>query len=144
MKELDVPVSLKDGTIVLQFDTRLQNGLDCGGAYLKHLRPQDAGWTSQKFDDESPYSIMFGPDKCGHTNKVHFIFKHKNPEAGAYVEHHLRSPPSVPSDRLSHVYTAIMKPDNELRILIDGEEKKEANFLSDDDFDPALLPLGRI
>ncbi|KAL1364585.1 hypothetical protein HN51_012745 [Arachis hypogaea] len=140
VKELDEPVTLKDESVVLQFETRLQNGLECGGAYLKYLRPQEAGWKPKGFDNESPYSIMFGPDKCGATNKVHFIFKHKNPKTGEYVEHHLKYPPSVPSDKLTHVYTAILKPDNELRILIDGEEKKKANFLSSEDFEPALIP----
>ncbi|KAJ8772386.1 hypothetical protein K2173_027563 [Erythroxylum novogranatense] len=144
VKELDEPVKLKDETIVLQFETRLQNGLECGGAYLKYLRPQDAGWIAKEFDNESPYSIMFGPDKCGVTNKVHFILKHKNPKSGEYVEHHVKYPPSVPSDKLSHVYTAILKPDNELRILIDGEEKKKANFLSSEDFEPPLIPAKTI
>ncbi|MFQ6651851.1 hypothetical protein Gotur_024013, partial [Gossypium turneri] len=87
---------------------------------------------------------MFGPDKCGATNKVHFILKHKNPKSGEYVEHHLKYPPSVPSDKLTHVYTAILKPDNEVRILIDGEEKKKANFLSADDFEPPLIPAKTI
>ncbi|KAL6350290.1 hypothetical protein AAG906_004238 [Vitis piasezkii] len=144
VKELDEAVSLKDGTIVLQFEVRLQKGLECGGAYLKYLRPQEAGWKPAEFDNDSPYSIMFGPDKCGSTNKVHFILKHKNPKSGKYVEHHLKYPPSVPSDKLSHVYTAILKPDNELRILIDGEEKKKANFLSAEDFEPALIPAETI
>ncbi|KAI8017969.1 hypothetical protein LOK49_LG04G02379 [Camellia lanceoleosa] len=144
VKVLDEPVKLKDGTIVLQFETRLQNGLECGGAYLKYLRPQDAGWVAKEFDNESPYAIMFGPDKCGATNKVHFILKHKNPKSGEYVEHHLKYPPSVPTDKLTHVYTAILKPNNELRILIDGEEKKKANFLSGEDFEPALIPAKTI
>lgn len=140
VKELDKPVDLKEKTVVLQYETRLQNGLECGGAYLKYLRPQEAGWVPKEFDNESPYSIMFGPDKCGSTNKVHFILKHKNPKSGEYVEHHLRFPPSVPSDKITHVYTAILTPDNELRILIDGEEKKKVNFLSADDFEPAIIP----
>jgi len=144
VKELEKPVELKDGTIVLQFEVRLQNGLECGGAYLKYLRPQEAGWTAKGFDNESPYSIMFGPDKCGATNKVHFILKHKNPKSGEYVEHHLKFPPTVPSDKLTHVYTAILKPDNELIILVDGEEKKKANFLSSEDFEPALIPAKTI
>ncbi|XP_071722508.1 calnexin homolog 1-like isoform X2 [Rutidosis leptorrhynchoides] len=144
VKEVDEPVNLKEGTTVLQFETRLQNGLECGGAYLKYLRPQEAGWKANEFDNESPYSIMFGPDKCGATNKVHFILKHKNPKSGEYVEHHLKFPPSVPSDKLTHVYTAILTPDNEVRILVDGEEKKKANFLSADDFEPALIPAKTI
>ncbi|XP_061956106.1 calnexin homolog [Populus nigra] len=143
VKELDEPVSLKDG-IVLQFETRLQSGLECGGAYLKYLRPQEAGWVPKGFDSESPYSIMFGPDKCGTTNKVHFILKHKNPKSGEYVEHHLKFPPSVPHDKLTHVYTAILKSDNELQILVDGEEKKKANFLTSDDFEPPLVPAKTI
>ncbi|GMI72229.1 calnexin 1 [Hibiscus trionum] len=140
VKEVDEAVSLKDATTVLQFETRLQNGLECGGAYLKYLRPQHVGWNPKDFDNQSPYSIMFGPDKCGATNKVHFILKHKNPKTGEYIEHHLKYPPSVPSDKLTHVYTAILKPDNELRILVDGEEKKKANFLSAEDFEPPLIP----
>ncbi|KAK7399302.1 hypothetical protein VNO78_10483 [Psophocarpus tetragonolobus] len=140
VKELDEIVNLKGETVVLQFETRLQNGLECGGAYLKYLRPQEAGWKPKEFDNESPYSIMFGPDKCGATNKVHFIFKHKNPKSGEYVEHHLKYPPSLPSDKLSHVYTAVLKSDNELQILIDGEQKKKANFLSAEDFEPPLIP----
>ncbi|CAF2144923.1 unnamed protein product [Brassica napus] len=144
VKELDEPLNLKDGTIVLQYEVRFQEGLECGGAYLKYLRPQEAGWTPEGFDSESPYSIMFGPDKCGATNKVHFILKHKNPKSGEYVEHHLKFPPSVPYDKLSHVYTAILKPDNEVRILVDGEEKKKANLLSGEDFEPALIPAKTI
>ncbi|KAG6653750.1 calnexin homolog isoform X1 [Carya illinoinensis] len=144
VKELDQVLSLKDGTVVLQFEVRLQDGLECGGAYLKYLRPQEAGWQPKEFDNSSPYSIMFGPDKCGSTNKVHFILKHKNPKSGDYVEHHLKYPPSVPSDKLSHVYSAILRPDNEVSILIDGEEKKKANFLSGDDFEPPLIPAKTI
>jgi len=140
VKKLDEPVILKDKTVVLQFEVRLQNGLECGGAYLKYLRPQDAGWTPEGFDNESPYSIMFGPDKCGSTNKVHFILKHKNPQTGNFVEHHLKFPPSVPYDKLTHVYTAILEPNSDVRILIDGEEKKKANILSSEDFEPALIP----
>ncbi|GMH16699.1 hypothetical protein Nepgr_018540 [Nepenthes gracilis] len=140
VKELDDPINLESKTVALQYEVRMQNGLECGGAYLKYLRPQQDGWSSKEFDNESPYTIMFGPDKCGSTNKVHFILKHKNPKSGEYVEHHLKYPPSVPSDKLTHVYTAILTPDNRVRILIDGEEKKAANFFSAEDFDPAIIP----
>ncbi|KAK7292061.1 hypothetical protein RIF29_07724 [Crotalaria pallida] len=33
-----------------------------------------------------------------------------------------------------------MEPNNEFQILIDGEDKKKANFLSFEDFEPALIP----
>lgn len=100
---------------------------------------QEAGWTANDFNNESPYSIMFGPDKCGATNKVHFIFRHKNPKSGKYVEHHLKNPPSPVGDKLSHVYTAVIYPNNTLKLLIDGEEKKTADLLSDD-FEPTVIP----
>ncbi|XP_076911496.1 calnexin homolog [Bidens hawaiensis] len=139
-KELNKPIDLKDQTIILQFEARFQNGLECGGAYLKYLRPQGLGWSPKEFNNKSPYSIMFGPDRCGATNKVHFIMNHKNPKNGKHIEHHLSSPPAVPYDTMSHAYTAVLKPDNELRILIDGEEKKKANFMSTEDFEPNLIP----
>lgn len=62
------PVDPADG-LVLQYDLKLSEGLTCGGAYLKFVS------ASAEFDPETlveatPYSIMFGPDKCGATNKV--------------------------------------------------------------------------
>lgn len=137
--ELSEPVELMKDTVVLQYDLRLQNGLECGGAYLKFLLPQEAGWAPKLFDNESPYSIMFGPDKCGATNKVHFIFRHKNPKSGAYVEHHLKNPPAPITDKKTHVYSAVIHPDNTVKILIDGEEKKTADLLSSD-FEPPVVP----
>eukprot|EP00250_Pteridium_aquilinum_P006488 c1639_g1_i1 orf=266-1897(+) len=141
--EFPEPVVLKKNTVVLQYDLRLQSGLECGGAYLKFLLPQDAGWVPKQFDNESPYSIMFGPDKCGATNKVHFIFRHKNPKTGKYVEHHLKHPPTPIIDKQTHVYSAVIYPDNTLKILIDGEEKKTANLLSSD-FEPPVVPAKTI
>eukprot|EP00475_Leptophrys_vorax_P007268 TRINITY_DN145_c0_g1_i1.p1 TRINITY_DN145_c0_g1~~TRINITY_DN145_c0_g1_i1.p1 ORF type:complete len:618 (-),score=76.18 TRINITY_DN145_c0_g1_i1:431-2173(-) len=139
--ELPEPVDPRKDTLVLQYDVRLQNGLDCGGAYLKFLMPQEAGWTPSEFRDNSPYSIMFGPDKCGGTNKVHFIFRHKSPKTGEYVEHHLKTPPTpLTFDKQSHVYTAVVHPNNTLHILIDGEVKAEADLLSGKDFQPPVLP----
>ncbi len=39
---VDLPeeVNPTDNTVVLQYDLRLQKGLECGGAYLKYLLPQ--------------------------------------------------------------------------------------------------------
>ncbi|GJP37444.1 hypothetical protein CLOM_g9054 [Closterium sp. NIES-68] len=138
--ELPEPVDPKADTLVLQYEVRLQNNLECGGAYLKFLMPQEAGWTPSQFKDDSPYSIMFGPDKCGSTNKVHFIFRHKSPKTGEYVEHHMKQPASpLTYDKLSHVYTAVVYPNNTVHILIDGEKKAEGDLLSGKDFQPPVL-----
>ena len=55
--------------LVLQYELKLSEGLTCGGAYLKFLTD------SKEFDpstlkDATPYTVMFGADKCGSTNKV--------------------------------------------------------------------------
>jgi hypothetical protein len=45
------------------------DGLECGGAYMKLLQ-DNAALHADEFSNASPYVIMFGPDKCGATNKV--------------------------------------------------------------------------
>lgn len=45
------------------------DGLECGGAYMKLLK-EEAALHAEEFSNASPYVIMFGPDKCGATNKV--------------------------------------------------------------------------
>jgi len=52
----------------LTFDCSIE-GLECGGAYLKLLK-ENADLHAEEFSNASPYVIMFGPDKCGATNKV--------------------------------------------------------------------------
>ena len=42
---------------------------------------------------------LFGPDKCGGTNKVHVIFRHKSPLDGSIEEKHLMAPPSIVDDK---------------------------------------------
>lgn len=46
-----------------------QGGLECGGAYMKLLQ-DNKKLHREEFSNASPYIIMFGPDKCGATNKV--------------------------------------------------------------------------
>ncbi|GAQ80781.1 Calreticulin [Klebsormidium nitens] len=138
---VDLPetVDLNDEDTVIQYEVRLQEGIECGGAYLKFLHPQEAGWTAADLKDNTGYSVMFGPDKCGSTNKVHFIVRVKNPVSGEYVEHHLNNPPFPINDKNTHVYTAVIKPKEEkVLILIDGEEKKSASFK--EDFTPPFQP----
>ncbi len=45
------------------------DGLECGGAYMKLLQ-DNKKLHAEEFSNASPYIIMFGPDKCGATNKV--------------------------------------------------------------------------
>lgn len=75
----------KGKTLVVQYEVKLQSkfassacpnvdltsqdGLECGGAYMKILQDNKA-LHREEFSNASPYIIMFGPDKCGATNKV--------------------------------------------------------------------------
>lgn len=81
---------------------------------------------------------MFGPDRCGATNKVHFIFRHKNPLTGEYEEKHLKNPPAIKNTKTTALYTLIVKPDQTYEIKINDESKKSGSLF--DDFDPPVNP----
>ncbi|TYZ65462.1 hypothetical protein PybrP1_005026 [[Pythium] brassicae (nom. inval.)] len=139
--KLDAPLVL-DGSegkteLVVQYEVKLQKGLSCGGAYVKLLRA-DAATDFGGFSDATPFVIMFGPDKCGSSDKVHFIFQHRNPLTGAYEEKHLLSPPQSKSDRLSHLYTLVVRDNNSYEVLIDQASVSKGSLL--EDFTPAVLP----
>eukprot|EP01138_Halocafeteria_seosinensis_P011149 gb/GECG01011386.1/.p1 GENE.gb/GECG01011386.1/~~gb/GECG01011386.1/.p1 ORF type:complete len:618 (+),score=110.40 gb/GECG01011386.1/:1-1854(+) len=134
-----------DQPFVVQYEVRLQEDLDCGGAYIKLVSAHDDGNDddSSRFDpkdlgEDTPYAIMFGPDRCGATDKVHFIIRHKNPVSGEWSEHHMKNPPKSIKDTYSHLYTLIIRPDNTFFVLIDGEEKKRGSLL--EDLDPPVNP----
>ncbi|KAF2764766.1 calnexin, partial [Teratosphaeria nubilosa] len=131
------PISNKDNTLVVQYEVKPQAGLECGGAYLKLLQDNKA-LHAEEFSNASPYIIMFGPDKCGSTNKVHFIFRHKNPKTGEYEEKHLKSPPSARTVTTTSLYTLIVRPDQTFEIKIDGASAKNGSLL--EDFSPSVNP----
>jgi hypothetical protein len=53
------------------------------GAYIKLPRVAESLDLSQ-MNADTPYSIMFGPDKCGNHDKIHFIIQHLNPISGQF------------------------------------------------------------
>ncbi|GLI76502.1 hypothetical protein PoHVEF18_004775 [Penicillium ochrochloron] len=127
----------KGKTLVVQYEVKPQNSLVCGGAYLKLLQ-ENKKLHQEEFSNATPYVIMFGPDKCGATNKVHFIFRHKNPKTGEYEEKHLKTPPVARTSKVTSLYTLIVKPDQTFEILINGESAKAGSLL--EDFTPAVNP----
>ncbi|KAG0348745.1 hypothetical protein BG004_004321 [Podila humilis] len=127
-----------DKTLVVQYEVKAQQGLECGGAYMKLLTDSPEGIKFKEFSNDTPYTIMFGPDKCGGTNKVHFIFRHKNPITGAHEEKHLQSAPMAKVNSLSNLYTLVVKPDQSFLIKINGEVASSGSLL--DDFQPPVNP----
>ena len=60
--------------LVLQYEVKYSEGVTCGGAYLKFFT-EDPDFDPTELTNSSPYSVMFGPDKCGATNKVGVILQ---------------------------------------------------------------------
>jgi len=116
--------SNKDEPLVLQYRIKHEQNIDCGGGYVKLL---PANLDQKNFNGDSDYNIMFGPDICGTTRRVHVIFNHNG-------KNHLISK-NIPceTDELSHVYTLIVRPDNTYEVLIDNVQKEKGKL--DEDFD---------
>ncbi|ORY79284.1 Calreticulin family-domain-containing protein [Leucosporidium creatinivorum] len=138
----EAPLDPKGKTIVAQYEVKLQKGLECGGAYIKLLTDSDVGIQAEEFSDKSPFTIMFGPDRCGATNKVHFIFRHANPLTGEIEEKHLISPPAPKITKTSALYTLIVRPDQTYEIKINNESVRKGSLL--EDFSPAVNPSKEI
>ncbi|RMJ24940.1 Calnexin [Aspergillus sp. HF37] len=127
----------KGKTLVVQYEVKPQNSLVCGGAYMKLLQ-ENKKLHAEEFSNTTPYIIMFGPDKCGATNKVHFIFRHRNPKTGEYEEKHLNTPPTARTSKVTSLYTLVVKPDQSFQILIDGDAIKNGTL--HEDFSPPVNP----
>ncbi|GLG98582.1 Uncharacterized protein GBIM_05208 [Gryllus bimaculatus] len=67
---LDRPFVFADKPFIVQYEVAFQEGQDCGGAYLKLLSQSKQSSDLRKFNDKTPYTIMFGPDKCGTDVKI--------------------------------------------------------------------------
>ena len=71
---------------MLQYEVTFQNTPTCGGAYLKLVSNTDAPFNGEQLVEKTPYSILFGPDKCGAGGKLLFIFRHQSPVSGQWRE----------------------------------------------------------
>jgi len=124
--KIDKPFSNEKKKLVLQFQVKHEQTIDCGGGYLKLMGSNiDQG----NFHGETPYHIMFGPDICGlSTKKVHVIFNYNG--QNLLVKKDIR----CKDDEFSHVYTLIVSPDNTYEVLIDNEKVESGNLEDDWDF----------
>uniref|UniRef100_A0AAY4BQS8 Calnexin n=1 Tax=Denticeps clupeoides TaxID=299321 RepID=A0AAY4BQS8_9TELE len=131
--------------LIVQYEVNFQTGIDCGGAYVK-LLSQTPELDLDQFVDKTPYTIMFGPDKCGEDYKLHFIFRHKNPKTGEFEEKHAKKPDSdlrtYYTDKKTHLYTLVLNPDNSFEVLIDQTVVNSGNLLND--MTPAVNPPAEI
>ncbi|XP_051929563.1 calreticulin-like isoform X2 [Hippocampus zosterae] len=122
------PFSNEGKVLVIQFSVRHQQGIDCGGGYIKIF---DARLDQTQMNANSPFSIMFGPDICGAPiKKVHVILNYKG------QGHQIKKNIPCKDDELSHVYTLVLRPDQTYQVKIDNREVASGSL--EDDWD--LLP----
>jgi len=132
----------KDGdSLVLQYELKMEKAHTCGGMYIK-LLADSADLDLDKFSGDTDYTIMFGPDKCATTNKVHFILKHESPLNKAIEEKHANDPPKALTDLKTHLYTLVIKPDNSYEYFVDMESQATGNLL--DSMTPSVNPPKQI
>lgn len=127
--------------LVVQYEVQFREGLDCGGAYLKLLRTPSKDLS--QLNDKTPYSIMFGPDKCGGDNKLHFIVNYKNPVSKKYEEKHWKlnkhsSMVQVFSDKRPHFFRLVLQPNDQFELYVDDKQIATGSLL--EDMEPAINP----
>lgn len=132
---LDNPFNNTDNDLVLQYEVKAQKGLNCAGAYIKLLDTGSVSPSGDDFSNGTPFQVMFGPDKCGESNKLQFILKRENPITGTMEEKVLTSPPLARSGKLSTLYTLVLRKSQDFEIRINGRVAKAGNLLND----PSLL-----
>ncbi|XP_072477201.1 calmegin isoform X2 [Notamacropus eugenii] len=138
---LSKPFIFADKPLIVQYEVNFQNGMDCGGAYIKLLTDNDY-LNLENFFDKTPYTIMFGPDKCGEDHKLHLIFRYKHPKTEVFEEKHAKIPnvdlKKFFSDKKTHLYTLVMNPDNTFEVYVDQVVVNQGSLL--EDVDPPINP----
>jgi calreticulin len=103
----------RDKDLIVQYTLRLGLYVDCSGHYLK-LCTSETDRT--RFSNASKYAIMFGPDICGALRrKTHVIIGHVN------HSYPYRRGLTCYKDHLTHAYTLIIRKNNTIDVLVDGE-----------------------
>lgn len=126
--KLRKPFSNKNRTLVIQFNVKHEQSIDCGGGYVKLF---DCSLNQKQMDGHSSYLIMFGPDICGPgTKKVHAIISYKG------KNHKIKKDVRCKDDVFSHLYTLIIRPDQTYEIRIDNEKVESGELENDWDFLP--------
>lgn len=133
------PISIINETLVLQYEMRPQLAFTCSGPYIKLF--SDKNFEPRDLTNETRYTIMFGPDRCGPSKKMHFIFNYFHPKRHIYMQKSMKqthkSIISVPIDVYNHLYTLIVRPNNTFSILIDNAEIINGSLFFN--FEPPLL-----
>jgi len=124
--KIDEPFDNKDKTLVLSLNVKHEQEIDCGGGYLKLMNSLES---LEKFDGDTQYEIMFGPDFCGATKKVHAILRHE--DENLLINKDVRAT----KDPYTHQYVFVLRPDNTFDIKVDGKSKQNGDVKEFWDFE---------
>ena len=76
-------------------------------------------------------SFMFGPDICGsQTKKLHVILSYQG------QNYPIKKDLQCETDKLTHVYTFILRPDASYSVLVDNRERESGSMYTDWDILP--------
>jgi calreticulin len=112
--------------VCLQFTAKYEKNeySFCGGGYIK-LLPKNTDLAS--FDGNSPYYVMFGPDRCGYeVSRIHAIFNHDGENLLKKDEVKLEY---NDKNEFTHLYTLVVKADGTYDIQFDGVSKASGKLL---------------
>jgi len=124
--KINEPFDNTEKPIVILLNVKHEQNIDCGGGYLKLMNSLES---LEKFDGDTQYEIMFGPDFCGSTRKVHAILRHE--DKNLLINKEVRAT----NDVFTHQYVFILKPDNTFEIKVDGESQKDGDVKEFWDFE---------
>ncbi|VIO91633.1 Uncharacterized protein BM_BM13750 [Brugia malayi] len=134
------PFKFDGKPLIVQYEVKYEEGQECGGGYLKLLT--EGIEALEEFTDKTPYTIMFGPDKCGAKSSILFIVRFRNPKNGTVSEHHAKQPSKPVStyfdDHKTHLYTLIVRPDETFTVLVDESKLISGSLITD--LEPSITP----
>jgi len=125
--KLDKEFDNKGKDLILQYEVKFEQKIDCGGAYIKLWGPEG---DQASFGGDTPYSIMFGPDVCGSTRRTHAIFNYPPKDDNLLIKNDV----TLSVNQLPHLYTFHVKSDNTFEIYVDGDVVREGSLEDNWDF----------
>jgi len=117
------PFSNNGKDLVIQYQMKHEQNIDCGGGYIK-VGPKPK--KMEEFGDPTEYFLMFGPDQCGSTKRIHVILNYKGKNV-------LRTQDLswTPEVGITHLLTLVIKPDQTYEVLVDNNSKAKGALIDD-------------
>ncbi|KAK2964502.1 putative Calnexin like protein [Blattamonas nauphoetae] len=131
-----------EGDFVIQYEVKHQDTpFQCGGAYIKLLNEE---FEPERFSHKTKFVLMFGPDKCGYSEKVATIYRTKNPVSKFWDEHKLAEPPRGEYENVTHLYRLVLRQNDTFEVLVDGNVESSGDLNDRTLFSPPFTPNATI